>query len=639
MSARPADAPRPGAGAEEIRDAGGGPARSAASTSRACRSPTPTTGRGGRHRRRARRPAARPRGRGRRARTEPLDSLARRLPTTRRRCSTPTRRPGRSGRSLGRPRRRRARLDVGSAMYAALSVFPGSFDASAAAAGRRRRGRRPWRTPPPGRRLPRPAEPGGRRYRLLQPVRAHAAARLGPGGARAVHERLVSWCTTLAAELEVAARRADQVGGGRALHRRAANRALGVAAPARRGRHRPGRRAVRAPRALLGRLAGQPRGAGVGRRAARARRPPRARAAGPARGGHGPRPVRVRADRGEARPRREGAAPGRGGGRPLRGGRPPRSRSPSASAGATPTSTGRPPSSTPPGPGCSDIDEPHWAAMVLEIQGLLALRRLDVPGGIATLEQAAAEHRRHGRPTDVARAPVHRLRAGGRRLWGPARLRRGGPRPRGRGSARGCGPPWGRPTRRWPSATWPGRPTGSAPPTTGRSRSATGASSAPRSPVAGHVAARAEGDDGALRALLLATAEAAARGGDPSGAVSAGCSARCCSPQGAIDEAAVLLGAADLGRTRSASASTSGSPVHDLEPALPALGPGRTLASATAWSERLGAERVVRPRLGTARHRPAGPVVRSSAGTPSAPIRPVPRAGPRQAPAGVGGPW
>ena len=48
--------------------------------------------------------------------------------------------------------------------------------------------------------------------------------------------------------------------------------------------------------------------------------------------------------------------------------------------------------------------ERYWGALVLEIRGLLALRRLDVATGIATLEEAAAEHRAHGAPADVAHA-------------------------------------------------------------------------------------------------------------------------------------------------------------------------------------------------------------------------------------------
>jgi DNA-binding SARP family transcriptional activator/predicted ATPase len=48
--------------------------------------------------------------------------------------------------------------------------------------------------------------------------------------------------------------------------------------------------------------------------------------------------------------------------------------------------------------------ERHWAAVALEFQGLLALRRLDLTGGIATLEASAEEHRTSGGPSDVAHA-------------------------------------------------------------------------------------------------------------------------------------------------------------------------------------------------------------------------------------------
>ena len=52
----------------------------------------------------------------------------------------------------------------------------------------------------------------------------------------------------------------------------------------------------------------------------------------------------------------------------------------------------------------TDLGERHWAAVALEFQGLLALRRLDVVAGIAVLESAAAEHRETGGPGDVAHA-------------------------------------------------------------------------------------------------------------------------------------------------------------------------------------------------------------------------------------------
>ena len=48
--------------------------------------------------------------------------------------------------------------------------------------------------------------------------------------------------------------------------------------------------------------------------------------------------------------------------------------------------------------------EHHWAAIGLKYQGLLALRRLDLARGIALLEEGAAEERAHGGPSDVAHA-------------------------------------------------------------------------------------------------------------------------------------------------------------------------------------------------------------------------------------------
>jgi DNA-binding SARP family transcriptional activator/predicted ATPase len=50
----------------------------------------------------------------------------------------------------------------------------------------------------------------------------------------------------------------------------------------------------------------------------------------------------------------------------------------------------------------TDLGERHWAAVTLEFQGLLALRRLDVVAGIAVLESAAAEHRAIGGPGQIA---------------------------------------------------------------------------------------------------------------------------------------------------------------------------------------------------------------------------------------------
>ena len=66
--------------------------------------------------------------------------------------------------------------------------------------------------------------------------------------------------------------------------------------------------------------------------------------------------------------------------------------------------------------------ELHWAAVVREFQGLLALRRLDLAAGIAVLEAAAAEHRAVGSPGDVGpRADLHRLRPPGASATSPGR--------------------------------------------------------------------------------------------------------------------------------------------------------------------------------------------------------------------------
>ena len=107
--------------------------------------------------------------------------------------------------------------------------------------------------------------------------------------------------------------------------------------------------------------------------------------------------------------------------------------------------------------------------------------------GIATLEEAAAEHRGTAAPADVAHALtfIGYARRADRRPAGrrcapstrPRRAARAAP-----GSAPGCGPRSGS----GHAALALGEPTArgrrrSGPPTTGRSRSATGASSAPRS--------------------------------------------------------------------------------------------------------------------------------------------------------------
>ncbi|HEX6420687.1 MAG TPA: BTAD domain-containing putative transcriptional regulator [Acidimicrobiales bacterium] len=51
-----------------------------------------------------------------------------------------------------------------------------------------------------------------------------------------------------------------------------------------------------------------------------------------------------------------------------------------------------------------ELGEPYWAAVVQEVRGLLALRRLDIATGLDLLTGAAGEHRAHGGPSDVGHA-------------------------------------------------------------------------------------------------------------------------------------------------------------------------------------------------------------------------------------------
>ena len=59
--------------------------------------------------------------------------------------------------------------------------------------------------------LPLQREPAGDRFRLLQPVRATRPPCLDEPATHAAHERLIAWCTTLAAELNVVAQGPGQV--------------------------------------------------------------------------------------------------------------------------------------------------------------------------------------------------------------------------------------------------------------------------------------------------------------------------------------------------------------------------------------------------------------------------------------------
>ena len=148
------------------------------------------------------------------ARTEPLHALARRLTDDSSAVLDADPPAGAGGRPL------RAALDAAVTrlpaparrLYHVLSVFPGSFDA-AGAAGAAGVDEAAAAT---GLRVLADAslvqrEPGGHRYRLLQPVRAHAAARLGDDEEREAHERLATWCAALAAELHVEVRGPGQV--------------------------------------------------------------------------------------------------------------------------------------------------------------------------------------------------------------------------------------------------------------------------------------------------------------------------------------------------------------------------------------------------------------------------------------------
>jgi hypothetical protein len=54
--------------------------------------------------------------------------------------------------------------------------------------------------------------------------------------------------------------------------------------------------------------------------------------------------------------------------------------------------------------GMRSAGDAFWAAEAVGCRGLLALRRLDLPGGTALLEESLAEHRAAGTPVGIARA-------------------------------------------------------------------------------------------------------------------------------------------------------------------------------------------------------------------------------------------
>jgi DNA-binding SARP family transcriptional activator/predicted ATPase len=197
---------------------------------------------------------------------------------------------------------------------------------------------------------------------------------------------------------------------------------------------------------------------------------------------------------------------------------------------------------------CGDL---HGAAVVREFQGLLALRRLDFAGGIAGLEAAAAEHRAVGSPGDVAHALTYigyARRAigdntGALRAFDEARLMIAGTR----------------------VATWFRAAVGS-----GHASLALGDTQAAGDAfreahdraveVGDHrivgtalvglaTLARGTGDDERCVALLRAATDEALAGGDPTDAVTAaGMLAEMLADRDADDEAAVLLGAAEVVR-------------------------------------------------------------------------------------------
>jgi DNA-binding SARP family transcriptional activator/predicted ATPase len=519
------------------------------------------------------------------ARAEPLEALALRFAQDSSAVLEADPPAGAGGRSLG------AALDAAVArlapgarrLYPALSVFPGSFDASGAAGvGGVGEGGAPARLRELAEASLLQREPGGDRYRLLRPVRAHAAARLGPDGTREAHERLVSWCAALAAEIEVAARGSDERAAVerfvaelptvRSVLRRLLDAAdIGPAAALFENLVLSWIDSPASPEAVVwaDELLGH---------ADRLEPGPRARLEVAAvHAQYAFELIAAKLDLAEKALRRAEEA-----GDPF-----------AVAAAQVQVAIGLGWRNTDldraaalidaARAGMEEIDEPHWAAIALEIRGLLALRRLDVPGGIATLEQAAAEHRRHGRATDAAHALTfigYARRAvgdlsGAQRAFDEAARALAGTR----------------------VGTWLRATVGSAHAALALGDLA-GAADGFRAAhdraveigdrrivgtaLAGLAAtARAEGDDDRCVALLLATTDAALGGGDPTDAVTAaGILGEMLLAGGAADEAAVLLGAAGLVRDEVGVRVDFGL-VHDLEPLRAAL------------VERLGTERTV----------------------------------------------
>jgi predicted ATPase/DNA-binding SARP family transcriptional activator len=212
--------------------------------------------------------------------------------------------------------------------------------------------------------------------------------------------------------------------------------------------------------------------------------------------------------------------------------------------------------------------EAYWAALALELSGLLALRRLDIAAGIATLEAAVAEYHRHGGPADIAHALTfigYAQRAVGELL----RARRAFDE-----AARVLGPirvgTWLRAVVGSAHASLAFGDHGLAEDTfrTAHERAVeVGDQRIVGTALAGMAeAARARGDVERSIALFDAAADAALAGGDPTDAVTAaGVLGELLAERGEPDEAAVLLGASELVDGQVGVRVDFGL-VHDVEP-------------------------------------------------------------------------
>lgn len=195
-----------------------------------------------------------------------------------------------------------------------------------------------------------------------------------------------------------------------------------------------------------------------------------------------------------------------------------------------------------------EVGDAAWAAAALELQGLLALRRLDVTSGLPLMEKSLAEHRRVGALGNVAHALTFIGFA--RRLAGdPAGALRAFEEARRLIATTRVGT-WLRATTGAGYAALALGDTAAAAATfrTAHRRAVQiGEQRIVSTALVGLAStARAEGDDQRAAALLLAAAAAGLDGGDPADAVTAAVAlARMLSDGGHDSEAALLLGAAD----------------------------------------------------------------------------------------------